>query len=268
MTEKLILSLFPGIGLLDMAFEAEGFCVVRGPDILWGGDIHSFNPPPGVFAGVIGGPPCQRFSRLSHIVRLNNHREPDKYHLADNLIPEFVRCIICAKPDWWLMENVPDVPVDEWPAPEGYEVQSFTLNQRWVKGATSQNRLRRFWFGSNPGVDLRRNIEYAVLEPAEFDYAVLANGSNKRRPVKLAAGGKPKRLPKSGHGSVSIEEMARLQGLPDNFLSDSPFTAAGKRRVIGNGVPLPLGRAIARAIRQTFDQVTEMVAEDSPREAI
>jgi DNA (cytosine-5)-methyltransferase 1 len=33
----LVLSLFPGIGLFDMAFEAEGFCVVRGPDLLWGG---------------------------------------------------------------------------------------------------------------------------------------------------------------------------------------------------------------------------------------
>jgi DNA (cytosine-5)-methyltransferase 1 len=29
----LVLSLFPGIGLLDMAFEEEGFCVVRGPDL-------------------------------------------------------------------------------------------------------------------------------------------------------------------------------------------------------------------------------------------
>ena len=36
---SLVLSLFPGIGLLDMAFELEGFCVVRGPDVLWGGDI-------------------------------------------------------------------------------------------------------------------------------------------------------------------------------------------------------------------------------------
>ncbi len=29
----LVLSLFPGIGLLDMAFEAEGFCVVRAPGV-------------------------------------------------------------------------------------------------------------------------------------------------------------------------------------------------------------------------------------------
>lgn len=50
----LVLSLFPGIGLLDMAFEAEGFCVVRGPDVLWGGDIRTFHPPADVFEGVSG----------------------------------------------------------------------------------------------------------------------------------------------------------------------------------------------------------------------
>ena len=55
---SLVLSLFPGIGLLDRAFELEGFCVVRGPDLLWGGDIKTFHPPAGVFDGVIGGPPC------------------------------------------------------------------------------------------------------------------------------------------------------------------------------------------------------------------
>src|SRR6266852_4876882 len=62
-----VLSLFPGIGLLDMAFEEEGFCVVRGPDLLWGGDIRRFHPPAGKFDGVIGGPPCQMFSRMRHL---------------------------------------------------------------------------------------------------------------------------------------------------------------------------------------------------------
>jgi site-specific DNA-cytosine methylase len=46
---QLVLSLFPGIGLLDRAFEEEGFCVVRGPDLLWGGDIKTFHPPAGKF---------------------------------------------------------------------------------------------------------------------------------------------------------------------------------------------------------------------------
>jgi hypothetical protein len=49
---RLIISLFPGVGLLDMAFEEAGFTVVRGPDVIWGGDVRRFNPPAGVFAGV------------------------------------------------------------------------------------------------------------------------------------------------------------------------------------------------------------------------
>jgi hypothetical protein len=32
-------------------------------------------------------------------------------------------------------------------------------------------------------------------------------------------------------------------------LDKSPFTLAGKHKVVGNGVPLPMGRALARAIR-------------------
>ena len=51
----LVLSIFPGIDLFGRAFEEKGYCVVRGPDILWGGDIRTFHPPPGVFEGVIGG---------------------------------------------------------------------------------------------------------------------------------------------------------------------------------------------------------------------
>jgi len=62
-----VLSLFPGIGLLDRTFEECGFTVVRGPDLLWGDDIRDFHPQPGHFGGIIGGPPCQAFSRLRHI---------------------------------------------------------------------------------------------------------------------------------------------------------------------------------------------------------
>ncbi len=49
--------------------------------------------------------------------------------------------------------------------------------------------------------------------------------------------------------AYSVEEAARLQGLPDGYLSDAPFTRAGKLQAIANGVPLPMGRAIARAVR-------------------
>lgn len=37
---KLVLSLFPGADLLGMAFEQEGFCVVQGPDVIFGRDVR------------------------------------------------------------------------------------------------------------------------------------------------------------------------------------------------------------------------------------
>lgn len=77
---RLVLSTFPGLGLLDRAFEELGFVVVRGPDLLWGGDMRRFRCPRGVFAGLIGGPPCQKGSTAGNIIGTE----------ADDLIPEFV----------------------------------------------------------------------------------------------------------------------------------------------------------------------------------
>ena len=139
---QLVLSLFPGIGLLDMAFEEAGFCVVRGPDVLWGGDIRKFHPPAGKFEGVIGGPPCQSFSSLVHLVRANGH-EPR----FGNLIPGFERCIAEAAPAWFVMENVPNAPT---PKIEGYGVKSFLLdNSRLGEDnfGQEQRRVRRISFG-------------------------------------------------------------------------------------------------------------------------
>src|SRR5262245_26602652 len=134
---RLVLSLFPGIGLLDMAFEQEGFCVVRGPDLLWGGDIRRFHPPAGRFDGVIGGPPCQAFSQCNVMGRLG------RQVLAPNLVPEFERCVSAAAPRWFLMENVRQAPR---PLIHGYRVWSALLNNRDVGGV--QNRVRRFCFGT------------------------------------------------------------------------------------------------------------------------
>lgn len=150
-----VLSLFPGIGLLDRAFEEAGYCVVRGPDPLWGGDIRGFHPPPGVFWGVIGGPPCQEFSKLANLVRAQGHKPR-----FGNLIPEFERCVDEAQPGWFLMENVPDAPV---PKVEGYGVHSQKLNNRWL--GAEQHRLRVFSFGVI-GKVRRLVIETVALETA------------------------------------------------------------------------------------------------------
>ena len=235
---SVVLSLFPGIGLLDMAFEELGFCVVRGPDLLWGGDIHRFHAPEGVFSGVIGGPPCQSFSSIAQVARSRGHI------VKANLIPEYERVVSEAKPDWFVMENVKDAPL---PVVNGYVVRDVLLNNRWCGG--EQNRLRRFSFGTPEGSELP--IETLALEPCEYAPAVTAYAtrwdSEKRRPY-------------SDRSVKYLQEMIRLQGLPEGFLEDAPFTLMGKQKAIGNGVPLPMGRVIARAVRRYLEMIAKKEA--------
>lgn len=218
----LVLSLFPGIGLLDMAFEEEGFCVVRGPDLLWGGDIRRFHPPAGKFDGVIGGPPCKGESRLAH---LNGT-------VGVTLRHEFARVVAEARPSWWVMEAVRDHAA-------GLRCHSFALSPRWL----GELQSRRRWFHSN--LNLRAFLRVAALEPAEFRYAVLAGHGG-------AEGSVHRRM-----ASYSWSQMCELQGLRVDY--DLPgFTRQGKREAVGNGVPLPMGRAIARAVKRalTADMVS------------
>lgn len=245
MTSGLVLSLFPGIGLLDMAFEEEGFCVVRGPDLLWGGDIHRFHPPAGKFDGVIGGPPCQAFSRLRHIVKANG------YQTAPNLIPEFERCIREARPMWFVMENVPDAPIPV--AGSDYYVTSDLIRDVWVGGVT--NRLRRFSFGRLNGSSFAMRLPIEVRALYGYDVARAVTCDARQVPVAIGGSGKRKglggALPRSGK-TESIAQMLEFQGLPADFFSDLPLTMTGKKQLVGNGVPLPMGRAIARAVKQVL----------------
>lgn len=206
----MLLSLFPGIGLLDRAFEECGFCVVRGPDLLWGGDVRRFNPPLGAFAGIIGGPPCQDFSRARRVEATGDGVE---------MFRQFARVVVAAEPDWFLAENVPCVPDLR---VEGYEVQRIDVEQAWY---VPVRRHRTFQFGRHSRIlersqplDIPRGRE---ISPAED--CVLASDS---RP---------------------FEVVKRLQGLPEDFELPG-FSDVGRRRAVGNGVALPLGRVVARAV--------------------
>lgn len=131
-----VLSIFPGVGLLDRAFEAVGWCVVRGPDLLWGGDVRGFIPPENVFAGVIGGPPCQDFSAA-------RRSAPTGY--GHEMLQEFQRIVCAARPAWWLLENVPRCP---YVRVAGYVSQRFAIDQAWFEPVS---RLRHVQFGSRDG---------------------------------------------------------------------------------------------------------------------
>ena len=279
-----VLSLFPGIGLLDMAFEQEGFCVVRGPDVLWGGDMRKFFAPAGKFDGIIGGPPCQSFSSLVHLVRANGH-EPK----FGNLIPEFERCVADAQPDWFVMENVPAAPK---PTVSGYGTKSFLLDNSHLLGedgmGLEQRRLRRFSFGMRGREDaqvpsLMRWIDLCVFtlqdagpmltqwtpnnsKEAKRRRTAVNTGHDdpnlslsltrarrvRKKNVSSSAGGRADDGTLKNARRYRFPEACRLQGLPEDFLSDSPFTAEGKLKAVANGVPIPMGRAIARAVKEAL----------------
>lgn len=239
----LVLSLFPGIGLLDMAFEEEGFCVVRGPDLLWGGDVRRFHPPAGRFDGVIGGPPCPSHSSMRHAVRAQGRET------APDLIPEYERCVAAAAPAWFVMEQVPDAPVAN---VAGYVVRDTLVRDVWVGGVS--NRLRRFSFGTRQGVVLP--VEQRALHTPEPELSIVARGPQRPREYQ----GKRK-LSRYSPSKAAIPGALLTQGLPATFFDDSPLTISGQWRAIGNGVPLPMGRAIARAVRRAmYPELTEQSA--------
>jgi DNA (cytosine-5)-methyltransferase 1 len=259
MDHPLVLSLFPGIGLLDMAFELEGFCVVRGPDVLWGGDIRNFHPPAGVFAGVIGGPPCQEFSPLSIMVRHNGHQS----HFG-NLIPEFERCVTEAQPHWLVMENVPPAPE---PVVDGYVIDHALLNNRWI--GAEQNRLRRISFGTRHHQPLDFSPDIVLFEAPYATAVTTGDGGGVMRgkfAVTARHAGRMSWVPSSvtaGHGGenskqyvYSLEDACELQGLPRNFTDDMPFRKDAKLKAVANGVPIPMGRAIARAVKRAMGYPT------------
>lgn len=203
----LVLDLFPNIGLLAKGFEEEGYCVVRGPDLIWGGDVRAFHVPAGKFNGVIGGPPCQEFSQGS------NGRPKTGYGLE--MLDHFRRLVVQAQPSWFLMENVarvPDVKID------GYNWQRLDV---WAhEFGLSQRRLRHFQFGSREGMVI-----------------VLERGGKGGTSAVITA----------SDSETPWEKFCTEQGLPPTF--DIPaFTQAAKRRAVGNGVPVPMARAMAKAV--------------------
>ena len=143
MENKLVLSIFGGIDVLGLGFEQNGFCVVQAQDKITGGEIRRFFPPSNVFAGVIGGSPCQDFSALN--------RNPKDYSLE--MQKEYCRVVDESNPDWFLYENVARAPSFE---VNGYSQQRFALNLAWFNG---YSRLRHFTFGSRNGVLLNPKIE-------------------------------------------------------------------------------------------------------------
>ena len=214
----LVLSLFPGIDLFGRGFEAEGFCVVRGPDLMTGGDIRDFTPAESRFDGIIGGPPCQEFSRA------NRRRDPARGAL---MLAEFSRCVTTAKPTWWLMENVPTVPDLRIP---GYTWQRTDFDALEI--GAEQRRLRHFQFGVLLG-------GHSSGVPAGHTLTIERVSGRRGVTVPTVTGKTPLPFPR----------LCELQGLTGPLALEF-FSAEGRRQAVANAVHFGVARAVAAAVRE------------------
>ncbi len=206
----LILSLFPGIDLLGRAFTELGHVVVQGPDILWGQRIEDWHGLPGRFDGVIGGPPCVNYSDA------NRHKDRDE---GDRLVIEFLRVVSECQPEWWLMENVRACP---WVVLGGYGVQRIYLDAESV--GSPSHRLRLIQFGHKSSL---------ILRP---------HGTMAPRPVTRRA------CVTSAPMGTADRYSRRCAAMGVEPIPLPHLTKIGRRRALGNGVPLPMGRALAKAV--------------------
>jgi len=193
---------------------------------------------------VIGGPPCQTFSRLANLVRAQGRETT-----FGDLIPEFARVVNAAEPAWFLMENVPNAYA---PKCSRYGISDIILDNAEL--GEVQRRKRRFWFGLNglEAKDLLRRIPKIHREGAGSALSVTSH--SRAVPVKLGGSGKVKRTWEGGKPEQrTLCDMLELQGLPRDWMEHQPWKMVAKRKMVGNGVPVPMGRAIARAVRITVE---------------
>ncbi|MEO5804419.1 MAG: DNA cytosine methyltransferase [Verrucomicrobiota bacterium] len=213
---ELVLSLFTGAGLLDRGFRESGFCVVSAGDILTGQDVRDFAPASHIFNGVVGGSPCQEFSKAFR-------GKATGYSLE--LFQEFCRVVRDAAPNWFLLENVtcvPDVKIS------GYKIQRFNLNAK--ECGVRQNRLRCFQFGS---CDAARLVLHRAVISEPVEKCCMATEGTRTKKARR-----------------TFEDFCELQGLPRNFLSGSDLPQWLKYQLVGNGVPVAMARVVATAIKR------------------
>lgn len=230
----LVLSLFPGIGMLDYPFAEAGYCVVRGPDVMYQGDIRDFHAPPGHFDGVIGGPPCQAFSRLRFLVEANGHSPR-----FGDMMPEFARVVRESRPLWWVMENVPQAPTPN--VGDGYSTHVYMLSDH-----------------ASGGLTIRKRMIVMGVRGVVNDWPTPVSAPITTRPY-LAVTRKPIRCKENGRCVIlPVREMLRRQGFPEEFLSQHcGLTKRAQRQAAANGVPLAMGREIVRLLQAALTLVTE-----------
>lgn len=226
---ELVISLFPGADLLSKPFEADDRCIVRGPDLLTGGNIVDFHLPANTFAGMIGGPPCLAYSRATFLANL-----PHDTHV--DYIPDFVRLWFETGKPWVVMENVPEAE------------KCLAIPQEWNKvilrdwdcgGKTIRRRAFWTWPFAVPTLPPRDGEDDAFGLVVASGHRASAYGT-----MGMATG---TFLP----GTSDIDEVGLVQGFPElgEYYMKLGLSKKFAWRLLGNGVPLAMGKHVAKAQR-------------------
>lgn len=128
-----VLDLFCGAGGMSLGFEMAGYEIVLGVEKdplaaqththnfgerCYQGDIHDITDPEQFIQNygitkidlIIGGPPCQGFTRVGRGKIRSLRRDPTFIHDPRNqFYLEFIRFVRALKPLYFVMENVPDL---------------------------------------------------------------------------------------------------------------------------------------------------------------
>lgn len=191
-----VVDLFSGTGGMSLGFESSGFRTILGVDFdQWAcqtfaaniparvvvqdlnqvTDFRAFFAEHGIFqvTGIIGGPPCQGFSRVGrgrmrHRDRLKGHTEMQK-DPRNHLYRQYLAAVEALRPLFFVMENVPDLAHyedDEELLADHIQAEFEKLNYSVDRGillasdfGVPQSRLRLFFVG------LHRSLGKAVRWP-------------------------------------------------------------------------------------------------------
>lgn len=220
-------------------------------------DIKNTSLPP--IDILIGGSPCQGFSRAGRFLNFNDPRS--------KLFFEYVRILKDTKPKYWLLENV--VMKKEWEdiISEHLGVSPVLINSNLV---SAQNRSRLYWAnfpitqpkdtntilidilddktycipcairGKKPTAEQKRNGNLKHIQTLE-----LAFNPNKSNCVTTVAKDSLLTLPgvprtvdaytkKVPYRYYTIPELCRLQTVPENYFKDVVSNTQAKE-MLGNG---------------------------------
>ena len=207
-----VIDLFAGVGGLSLGFKLAGFNVVLAneydstiaeayvmnhpnvnmitSDITKLSIVECFSPFEGQVSVIIGGPPCQGFSQKGQRKSISDKR--------NYLFHYFLQVVSVVKPEYFLMENVPNLLTSE----KGLFIQEirylfgnigYTISAEVLNASdygVPQNRRRAFILGKKGSVELplpKPSNSHVTTWDAISDLAFLASGEGLEEQPYLSA---------------------------------------------------------------------------------